>query len=219
MKRLVVLISGRGSNMAAILDAAGAGTIAGRVAAVVSSEREAPGLKIAAQRGVATAVVSHRDYRDRGEFERALAAAIDAHAPDLVVLAGFMRILTAEFVGGYAGRLINIHPSLLPLYPGLHTHRRALADGVRVHGCTVHFVTSDVDHGPIIAQGVVPVLSDDDEESLAARVLGAEHRIIVAAVRWFCADRLVIDGMRVRVKGERSAGEGEALIVPAAAET
>lgn len=210
MKRLVVLISGRGSNMAALLDA----KLSGRVVGVISNRPDAAGLAIAAKHGVPTTVVDHDAFVDRSAFEQALAAAIDANAPHLVVLAGFMRILTPEFIGRYSDRLLNIHPSLLPAYPGLHTHRRALADGVKVHGCTVHFVTAEVDHGPIVAQAAVPVRQDDDEASLAARVLAAEHRIIVAAVSWFCDDRLVIEGRRVRVKGET--GEAGALILPAA---
>jgi phosphoribosylglycinamide formyltransferase-1 len=150
---------------------------------------------------------------NRGEFERALTAAIDEFSPDLVVLAGFMRVLSPEFVARYDRRMLNIHPSLLPMYPGLHTHAQALADGVKVHGCTVHFVTPEVDGGPIVAQAAVPVREDDDEARLAARVLEAEHRILVGAVRWFCEDRLRIDGRRVRV--EEEARGAEALLVPA----
>lgn len=214
MKRLVILISGRGSNMAAILDAERAGTIAGHVVSVISDRQDAPGLAFAADRGVPTTIVDPRHLRDRGggEFEQALAAAIDALSPDLVVLAGFMRILGAQLVARYQGRMLNIHPSLLPAYPGLHTHRRALAAGVKVHGCTVHFVTAQVDHGPIVAQAAIAVRDDDDEQSLSARVLRAEHRILVAAVRWFCEDRLVIDGARVRL-GNEAVGT-ETLLVP-----
>ena len=204
MKRLVILISGRGSNMSAILDALGDGKIDGEVMAVISNRSDAMGLAIAADRGIATMAIDHRTYPGRHAFETALTAAIDAHAPDLIVLAGFMRILSRAFVDRYAGRMINIHPSLLPTYPGLDTHRRALADGVRIHGCTVHFVTGDVDHGPIIAQASVPVRNDDDAKALAARVLEAEHRTLVAAVGWYCAGRLVIDGARVRVKNEHA---------------
>jgi len=203
MKRLVILISGRGSNMTAILDAVGDGKIAGEVMAVISNRPDAAGLAIAADRAIETVSIDHRAYADRDAFENALAAAIDARAPDLIILAGFMRILSEAFVDRYAGRMINIHPSLLPTYPGVDTHTRALADGVRIHGCTVHFVTDDVDHGPIIAQAAVPVRNDDDAKTLAARVLEAEHRTLVAAVGWFCAGRLVIDGARVRVKNER----------------
>ena len=204
MKRLVILISGRGSNMSAILDAVGDGKIDGEVMAVISNRTDAAGLALAADRGIATMAIDDRAYPGRDAFENALAAAIDAHAPDLIILAGFMRILSEAFVDRYAGRMINIHPSLLPTYPGLDTHSRALADGVRIHGCTVHFVTGDVDHGPIIAQASVPVRNDDDAKSLAARVLEAEHRTLVAAVRWYCAGRLVIEGARVRVKNEHA---------------
>jgi phosphoribosylglycinamide formyltransferase-1 len=203
VKRLVILISGRGSNMTAILDAVATGKIAGEVMAVISNRPDAMGLAIAANRGIATLSIDHRAHPGRDAFENALMAGIDAHAPELVVLAGFLRILSGAFVERYKGRMINIHPSLLPTYPGLDTHRRALADGVRIHGCTVHFVTGDVDHGPIIAQAAVPVRSDDDAASLAARVLAAEHQTLVAAVGWFCAGRLVIDGARVCVNNER----------------
>ena len=214
MKRLVILISGRGSNMAAILDAVSAGKIAARVAGVISNRPDAAGLAIAASRRAATTVVDHRTFPDRDAFERALAAAIDALQPDVVVLAGFMRILSATFVDRYPGRLINIHPSLLPAYPGLDTHRRALADGVRIHGCTVHFVTARVDHGPIIAQAAVPVHDGDSDTSLAARVLEVEHRLLVAALRWFCEDRLVSAERGVRVKNAKA--DVPALTVPVA---
>jgi len=213
MKRLVILISGRGSNMAAILDAVRAGTIAASVRAVISNRADAAGLATAASRGFATSVVDHGAYRDRESFEQALGRALDALSPDLIVLAGFMRVLSPGFVQSYAGRMMNIHPSLLPAYPRLHTHRQALADGVRIHGCTVHFVTADVDHGPVVAQGAVAVRTSDDEETLAARVLLVEHRILVDAVRWFCEDRLVIEAGRVRVMDEL--GNEHALIVPA----
>ena len=211
-QRLAILISGRGSNMAAILEAVAAGRIAARVAGIISNRPAAPGLGLAGERGVPTTVVDHTSFADRAGFERELAAAIDALSPDLIVLAGFMRVLGPGFVARYQGRLLNIHPSLLPAYPGLHTHRRALADGVKVHGCTVHFVTPQVDHGPIIAQAAVAVREDDDEARLAARVLQAEHRILVAAVRWFCAGRLVIDGSRVRVKDKTTGAD--TLLVP-----
>ncbi len=214
MKRVVILISGRGSNMAAILDAEREGTVAGHVVSVISNRPDAAGLAIATARGVPTTVVDQRHFNDQSptRFEPALAAAVDALSPDLIVLAGFMRILSAEFVSRYEGRILNIHPSLLPAYPGLHTHQRALADGVKVHGCTVHFVTPRVDHGPIVAQAAVAVRDDDDVASLAARVLGAEHRILVAAVRWFCDERLAIDGARVRVRNEVAGAE--TLLVP-----
>jgi phosphoribosylglycinamide formyltransferase-1 len=202
VKRLAILISGRGSNMAALIAAARAGEIDGAVGVVISNRPDAAGLAIAAAAGVATSVVDHRAFADRSKFERSLITAIDAASPDLVVLAGFMRILSPAFVARYAGRLLNIHPSLLPAYPGIDTHRRALADGVRIHGCTVHFVTSDVDAGPVVAQGAVTVQQDDDEAALAALVLAVEHRLLVRAVRWFCADRLTIEGSRVRIRGE-----------------
>ncbi|MBK7469373.1 MAG: phosphoribosylglycinamide formyltransferase [Betaproteobacteria bacterium] len=195
---IVVLISGRGSNLAALLDA----KLPATVAAVISNKADAAGLALARAHGIPALVVAHRDYASRDAFDAALAAAIDRHAPALVVLAGFMRILTPGFVGRYAGRLINIHPSLLPSFTGLDTHRRALAAGVKIHGCTVHFVTPELDHGPIIAQAAVPVLEDDTEVTLAARVLAEEHRILPQAVRWFAQGRLVIFDGRVRVADE-----------------
>jgi phosphoribosylglycinamide formyltransferase-1 len=212
-KRVTVLVSGRGSNLAALFAAMDAGTLAGAVTQVVSNNPAAPALDAARRRGIATAVVDHRGFAARDAFDAALVAAIDAAAPDLVVLAGFMRVLTAATVRHYEGRLVNIHPSLLPAYPGLHTHRRALADGVRVHGCTVHFVTAEVDVGPIVAQGAVPVLEGDDETTLAARVLAVEHRLLPAAVRWFCSGRLVIAGGRVRVI-DHAAVPGSELLSP-----
>jgi phosphoribosylglycinamide formyltransferase-1 len=166
---------------------------------VIANRADAGGLAIAQTHGVATAVVDHRAYASREAFDAALAGAIDGHGPDLVVLAGFMRVLTPAFVQRYASRMINIHPSLLPSFTGLDTHRRALEAGVKLHGCTVHFVTDTLDHGPIIAQAAVPVLPDDTESSLAARVLAQEHRLLPAAVRWFLEGRLAIDGLRVRV--------------------
>ncbi len=211
--RVTVLISGRGSNLAALVDAERGGALGGRITTVISNRADAAGLAIAAARGIGTRVVDHCAYVDRSAFDRALAAAIDVGEPDLVVLAGFMRILGPDFVRRYEGRMINVHPSLLPSYAGLHTHRRALADGVRIHGCTVHFVTGDVDHGPIIAQGAVPVHDADDEAALAARVLKVEHRLLPAAVRAFCEGRLVIAGRRVRVKDELT--PADTLEVPA----
>jgi phosphoribosylglycinamide formyltransferase-1 len=209
MKRIVILISGRGSNMLALLDA----RLPATVCAVLSNDPQALGLASARGRGIAASAIDHRRHADRAAFDAALSEAIDAHRPDLVVLAGFMRILTDGFVQRYAGRLVNIHPSLLPSFPGLHTHRRALEAGVRVHGCTVHFVTPTLDHGPVIVQAAVPVLPDDTEDTLAARVLREEHRIYPQAVRWFCEGRLALtaDG-RVTVAGAQ-AGSG-ALINP-----
>lgn len=157
---------------------------------VISNKPEAKGLEVARELGVGTAVVDHRDYPDRESFDAALAVEIDRHAPDLVILAGFMRVLTEGFVRHYTGRMINVHPALLPAFPGLHTHRRALAAGVKLHGCTVHFVTPEVDVGPIIVQAAVPVFPDDTEDDLSERVLSQEHRIFPLAVRWFAEGRL-----------------------------
>ena len=199
LARITVLISGRGSNLAALIDAANAGLIEGAVTQVISNRPDAKGLAHAERNGVATRVVDHRAFASRDAFDAALADAIDASEPDLIVLAGFMRILGAPFVARYAGRMLNIHPSLLPAYAGTDTHARALADRVTRHGCTVHFVTPDVDGGPIVAQSEVPVLPGDDAESLAARVLDAEHRLLPQVVGAFCAGRIVLDGDRVRV--------------------
>ncbi len=208
--RITVLVSGRGSNLGALIDAERCDRLGGTIAAVFCDRADAAALGIAAAQGIASQVIEHRWFADRDAFDAALAAAIDASDPDVVVLAGFMRVLGAAFVARYEGRMLNIHPSLLPSYPGLHTHRRALADGVRIHGCSVHFVTADVDHGPIVMQGAVAVHDDDDETTLAARVLAVEHQLLPAAVRAFCEHRLVIAGRRVRVKDE---------VVPAAALT
>jgi len=186
VKRIIILISGRGSNMEAILKA----RLPLTVAAVISNEPDARGLATAQSQNIPTAVLPHRAFADRAAFDAALGAEIDRHQPDLIVLAGFMRVLTEAFVMRYSGRMINIHPSLLPSFPGLHTHRRALDAGVRVHGCSVHFVTPGVDSGPIIIQAAVPVLADDNEDALAARVLAEEHRIYPQALRWFCQDRV-----------------------------
>ena len=211
MKSIVILISGRGSNMEAIVDAPLPGA---RITAVISNRPDAAGLRFAAARGIATAVVDHKAYAERDEFDAALAQVIDAHAPDLVVLAGFMRVLTETFVTRYTGRLLNIHPSLLPAFPGLHTHRRALEAGVRVHGATVHFVTPSLDCGPVVIQAVVPVLAGDDEAALAKRVLAEEHRIYPQAVRWFVEDRLTVDARgRVSLRDERAVPQS--CIVPA----
>jgi phosphoribosylglycinamide formyltransferase-1 len=200
--RITVLISGRGSNLAALVAAERRGDLGGTICAVVSNRPDAAGLRIAAEQGIAAECVDHRGFGDRAAFDAALADAIDASEPDVVVLAGFMRVLGPAFVRRFEGRMLNVHPALLPAYAGLDTHRRALADGVRVHGCTVHFVTDDVDHGPIVAQGAVAVRDDDDAESLAARVLEVEHRLLPMAVRACCEGRLVIEGRRVRVKGQ-----------------
>ncbi|MBI1892193.1 MAG: phosphoribosylglycinamide formyltransferase [Burkholderiales bacterium] len=199
MKNIVILISGRGSNMQAIVKAARAEQWPARIAAVVSNRADAEGLAFAEKAGIATCVVPSKDYSDREAFDRALQTAIDSFAPDLVVLAGFMRILTASFVDHYEGRLMNIHPSLLPNFTGLATHRQALAAGVRVHGATVHFVTAELDHGPIVDQAIVSVMPEDTEQSLAERVLIQEHIIYPRAVRWFIEGRLTIEDGRVRV--------------------
>ncbi|MBZ0127155.1 MAG: phosphoribosylglycinamide formyltransferase [Rhodocyclaceae bacterium] len=203
MKNIVILISGRGSNMEAML----AAKLPCRIGAVISNKADARGLDTARAHGIPTAVVAHAEHASRELFDVALAAEIDRHAPDLVVLAGFMRILGEDFVRRYHGRLMNIHPSLLPAFPGLHTHRRALEAGCRVHGCTVHFVTPALDNGPVVIQAAVPVYPDDSEDTLAARVLAQEHVAYPQAVRWFVEGRLSLgaDG-RVRLAGERTAG-------------
>lgn len=190
MKSIVVLISGSGSNLQAILDACKAGFIAGRVSAVISNKAGVFGLTRAADAGVATQVLDHKQYADRASYDVALCQAIDQHQPDLVVLAGFMRILTPEFVAHYSGRLLNIHPSLLPKYQGLNTHQRAIDAGDTVHGCSVHFVTAELDGGPVVLQAKVPVFPEDDAAAVAARVHEQEHRIYPLVVRWFCQDRL-----------------------------
>lgn len=186
MKNIVILVSGGGSNMAAIVRTAAkrdwAGRYGARVAAVASNRPEAGGLAFAREQGIATVVVDHRAFATREAFEAELAAAIDRHQPALLVLAGFMRILTPGFVDRYQGRLLNIHPSLLPAFPGLHTHRRAIEAGCRFAGATVHQVTAELDHGPILAQAVVPVLPGDTEASLAARVLTQEHLLYPRAI-------------------------------------
>jgi phosphoribosylglycinamide formyltransferase-1 len=213
-KRITVLLSGRGSNLAALLAAMRDRTLGGTITRVISNKSDAPGLDLARAHGTATTVIDHREFATRDAFDTALGETIDAERPDLVVLAGFMRVLGEALVRHYAGRLINVHPSLLPLHPGLHTHRRALESGARIHGCTVHFVTPEVDVGPIIAQAAVPVHDDDDEASLAARVLAQEHLLLPAAVRWYCEGRLVIAGRRVRVNGVPEAAEPAALRAP-----
>jgi phosphoribosylglycinamide formyltransferase-1 len=206
MKNIVILISGRGSNMEAIVRAQIPGA---RIAAVIANRPDAAGLGFAADHAIPAILVDHKAYPSREAFDAALAEAIDALAPDLVVLAGFMRVLTDAFVNRYAGRLLNIHPSLLPSFPGLHTHQRALEAGVRVHGTTVHFVTPTLDCGPIVIQAVVPVLPGDDEVTLSARVLVQEHRIYPQAVRWFVEDRLTLsEAGRVRVRGEAAGPAG-----------
>ncbi|MEO8007175.1 MAG: phosphoribosylglycinamide formyltransferase [Betaproteobacteria bacterium] len=195
MKCIVILISGRGSNMQAILEA----KLNAAIVAVISSNPSATGLQIARDAGVDAQLVNHRDFPDRTSFDTALADTIAPYRPDLIVLAGFMRILTEEFIERFSGKIMNIHPSLLPAFPGLDTHRRALEEGVKVHGCTVHFVTPALDHGPIVIQAAVPVSPDDDEQHLAARVLAQEHAIYAQAIRWFVDDQIAIEGNRVRL--------------------
>jgi len=204
MKNIVILISGRGSNMEAIVRACQAEGWSGRIAAVISNRPDAAGLKFAASHGIAAAVVDHKAFPDRDSFDAALAQVIDGFSPDLVVLAGFMRILTPGFVKRYAGRMLNIHPSLLPCFPGLHTHEAALAMGVKVHGATVHFVTADLDHGPIVLQAIIDVRQDDTPDSLAGRLLAQEHTIYPRAVRWFVEGRLSIEDGVVRVSPDES---------------
>jgi len=215
LPRITVLISGRGSNLGSLLHAMAEGTLGGAVTMVIANRADAGGLDLARAQGIPVAVIDHHQFPTREAFDLALADAVDASRPDLVVLAGFMRVLTNDFVQRFHGRLINIHPSLLPSYPGLHTHRRALADGVKVHGCTVHFVTPTVDVGPIIAQAAVAVGQDDDETTLASRVLRMEHVLLPAVVRWYCAGRLVVAHGRVSVKDATAADAAGSLRVPA----
>ena len=186
MKSVVVLLSGRGSNLHALLEA----KLPIKIAAVISNNPQAAGLDIAKTYGIETLIVDHRTFPGRAAFDTGLTREIDHYQPDLIVLAGFMRILSDAFVTRYSGRMINIHPSLLPSFPGMNTHMQALRAGVKIHGCSVHFVTPKVDHGPIILQAAVPVLADDTEQTLAARVLQQEHVILPEAVRWFAEDRL-----------------------------
>ena len=200
--RFVVLISGRGSNMQTIVDTLQQHNAPGQVCAVISNNADARGLEWAAQKGIVTQVVSHRDYESREQFDLALGDAVHAFRPDYILLAGFMRILTPAFVERFNGRLINIHPSLLPAFPGLHTHQQALAAGVQWHGCTVHFVTPVLDHGPIIAQGIVPVRADDTSDVLAGRVLNLEHRMYGDVALWLSEGRVTLDSVqRVHVDG------------------
>ena len=206
MKRIVVLISGRGSNMLAVARACALERWPAEVAGVVASRPDAEGLAAAQALGLPTAVVDAAAFRGRPreDFDAALAEVVDGLRPDLVLLAGFMRILGAPFVARHAGRMLNVHPSLLPAFPGLHTHRRALAAGCQVAGATVHFVVPEVDHGPIVVQGAVPVRPGDDEAALAARVLAVEHAIFPLAARWFVEDQLELQDGRVRHRGGAS---------------
>jgi len=208
MKRIVILISGRGSNLQSILDA----KLDARIAAVISNNPAARGIDVARTFGVETAVIDHRAFPDRASFDAALADKASSYRPDLLVLAGFMRVLSEGFIKRFSGHIMNIHPSLLPAFPGMDTHRRALQEGVRIHGCTVHFVTPELDHGPIIVQAAVPVLPGDDVERLAARVLEQEHRVYPQAIRWFLDGKLKLEGNRVMVSPGR--GIPEAMVCP-----
>ena len=207
MKTIVILISGRGSNMRSLVQACEAQAWDAKIAAVISNRPDAAGLEFAHERGIATRIVNHREYAARADFDRALADTIASYTPDIVALAGFMRILGVEFVQRFAGRIVNIHPSLLPAFTGLHTHRRAIEAGCKLAGATVHFVTSELDHGPIIAQAVVPVLPGDTQATLAQRVLEREHVLYPLAVSWMVRDSLHIDNGRVSV----ITGEGQLL--------
>jgi phosphoribosylglycinamide formyltransferase-1 len=197
MKKIVILISGRGTNMEAVVRACAREGWPAEVSAVISNRPDAAGLAFAAASGIPAIAVDHRAFTTREAFDTALAREIDRFEPDLIVLAGFMRVLTDAFVLRYAGRMMNIHPSLLPCFPGLKTHQQALDAGVRVHGASVHFVTPTLDHGPIVAQGAVPVMAGDDATALSTRVLAVEHIIYPRAVRWFVEGRLAIAGERV----------------------
>jgi phosphoribosylglycinamide formyltransferase-1 len=201
--RVVVLVSGRGSNLKAIAARADAGELPVRIEAVVSDRADAGALDWARARGIATSVLSPRDFPDREAYGRALGDIVESHAPQLVALAGFMRILSDEFVLRFSGRMLNIHPSLLPRYAGLHTHRRALEAGDREHGASVHFVTPELDGGPVVLQARVPVLPGDDEDSLAARVLREEHVIYPRCVGWFAAGRLAFRDGAAWLDGKR----------------
>ncbi|MBC7456023.1 MAG: phosphoribosylglycinamide formyltransferase [Massilia sp.] len=193
MKNIVILISGRGSNMESVVRAAQAEQWPARIAAVISNKADAPGLAFARAHGIATAVVPSAEFASRAEFDAALQQVIDQFCPDLVVLAGFMRILTVSFVAHYAGRMLNIHPSLLPAFPGLHTHQQALAAGVAWHGASVHLVTAEIDHGPLLGQAQVAVLAGDTEASLSARVLEQEHLLYPRVIRAFLEGRSGVD--------------------------
>ena len=209
MKKIVILISGRGSNLQALLSAG----LPCQITAVISNRADAQGLEVARQHGITTRVLAHQNYADRACFDAALEEMIDSYQPDFIVLAGFMRILTAIFVELFRGRLINIHPSLLPAFAGMNTHERALQDGVKIHGCTVHFVTPDLDHGPIIIQAAVPVLSNDTAQILSERVLLQEHLVYPQAIRWLCAGQVHLntEGKVVFLHAEHA---GAALVAP-----
>jgi phosphoribosylglycinamide formyltransferase-1 len=212
-KSIVVLISGSGSNLQAIIDAIASGQINGRIAAVLSNKTGVFGLERAEKAGIPQIAISHKDFEDRESFDAAMMEAIDAHNPDLIVLAGFMRILTPEFVRHYQGRMFNIHPSLLPKYKGLQTHQRALEAGDKQHGCTVHFVTEELDGGPLAIQAPIDILATDSEDSLQQRIHSSEHKIYPLAVEWFCADRLKLPvSGAVQLDGDNLPPEGYQFI-------
>lgn len=198
--RFAILISGRGSNMLSLVNAAQAGRIPALPAVVISNVAAAPGLAAASDLGVPTAVVDHRTSANREEHDGKVLEVLAEHGADLVCLAGYMRLLSPDFIGAYAGRILNIHPSLLPAFPGLHAQRQAMEHGVKISGCTVHFVDEQPDHGPIVAQAAVPVQDDDDEDLLAARILEAEHRLYPEALRRYYLGHLVVSGRRVRIQ-------------------
>jgi len=205
---IVILISGRGSNMQAIIDQALSGDLPVTISAVISNRPDAPGLALANKHGISTKVINPEDYPDKPRFERALSTCIDEYQPKLVALAGFMRVLSSDFVGKYKNRIINIHPSLLPRYPGLNTHQRAITAGDQEHGASVHFVTADIDSGPIIIQRTVPIDSADTPETLARKVLVQEHQIYPLAIKWFAESRLQVLAGRVLLDGENQPQQG-----------
>lgn len=210
MKRIVVLISGTGSNMQAIQQACEQGRVAGEVVAVIANKASAKGLEKAAEKGIETAVLSHKDFDSREAYDAELMTLIDGFKPDLVVLAGFMRILTGEFTRHYEGRMLNIHPSLLPKYKGVNTHQRALDAGDSEHGVSVHFVTEELDGGPVVLQAKVPIFDGDNAEDLQARVHEQEHRIYPLVVNWFCQQRLALKDGQATMDGEPLAAHGYA---------
>lgn len=216
---VVVLISGRGSNLQAMIDAVRVGQLPAEIRAVICSESGTPGLARARTAGIPTHVINYRDFSTREQFDQTLMKQIDAYQPQLVVLAGFMRILGAAFIDHYAGRLLNIHPSLLPAFRGLNTHARALQSGAKYHGASVHFVTHEVDGGPVIIQATVPVSPDDTPETLAERVLDEEHRIYPLAIRWFLDGRLTVEGNRVLLDGQQHPAQGLFPSQPTASES
>ncbi len=205
---VVVLISGRGSNLQAMINAVRVGQLSAEIRAVICSESGTPGLARARTAGIPSHVINYRDYSVRDQFDQTLIKQIDAYQPQVVVLAGFMRILGASFIGHYAGRLLNIHPSLLPAFRGLNTHARALQSGAKYHGASVHFVTHEVDDGPVIIQAAIPVSPDDTPETIAERVLVQEHRIYPLAIRWFLEGRLTVEGNRVLLDGQQRPEQG-----------